>query len=85
MTEANYSVMRLYGTKVFSVTSNTGPKFAIRSPGVQRVAGGGCISQPAMDGFKVTVTRQVKRGGKLVKDESLTTTYNPADLVVCTG
>ncbi len=84
-TESNYSVIRLYGTDVFSVTSNTGPKFAIQSPGVQRIPGGGCIPQPAMNGFKVTVTRQVKRDGKVVKDESLTTTYNPADLVVCTG
>ena len=84
-TESNYSVIRLYGTKVFSVTSNTGPKFAIRSPGLQRISTKGCIPQPAMNGFKVTVTRQVKRGGQVVKDESLTTTYNPADRVICTG
>lgn len=82
-TESNYSVMRLYGTSVFSVTSTTGPQFAIKAPGVQHVTTPGCISQPAVPGFKVTVTRVVKRGGKVVKNESLTTTYQPADLVVC--
>ncbi|MBO1767945.1 VanW family protein [Allobranchiibius sp. GilTou38] len=82
-TESNYSVMRLYGTAVFSVTSTTGPQFAIKKAGVQHITTPGCLPQPAVPGFKVTVTRVVKRGGKVVKNESLTTTYQPADLVVC--
>ncbi len=84
-TESNYSVIRLYGTKVFTVTSNTGPQFDIKAPGTQRVSGAACLGQPAVNGFKVTVTRRVTRDGKVVKDESLTTTYKPADLVICTG
>ena len=82
-TESNYSVMRIYGTSVFSVTSTTGPQFDVKKAGVQHVKTAGCLPQPAVPGFKVTVTRVVKRGGKVVKDESLTTTYQPADLVVC--
>ncbi len=82
-TESNYSVMRLYGVKTFSVTSTTSPHFAIRAPGTLHVPGPGCLGQPAVPGFKVTVTRVVKQGSKVVKNESLTTTYNPADLIVC--
>lgn len=84
-TESDAAVMRLYGTNVFSVTSNTGPRFALSSPGAQRVPGAGCIPQDPVAGFKVTVTRVVKKAGKVVKNESLTTTYSPADLVTCTG
>lgn len=83
--ENNAAVMRLYGTKVFTVTSTTGSPFDVRPPGSQRVAGPGCIPQAPVNGFKVTVTRVVKQGGKVVKNESLTTTYRPADRVICTG
>lgn len=81
----NASVIWLYGTKTFTVTSKTSAKFDVTSPGpTQYSTSSSCIAQGAEDGFKVTVTRVVKNlSGKVVKDESLTTTYQPAVRVIC--
>lgn len=75
--------VKIYGTKVFTVTSNTGPKFNIVKAGKRVITKAGCIPQPAEDGFSVTVTRVVRKGGVVVKNESLTTRYIPSDLVIC--
>ncbi|NHN55084.1 hypothetical protein G9U51_04690 [Calidifontibacter sp. DB0510] len=83
--EGHAAVIRLYGKKVFTVSSSTGKPFNIKPPKTQTVKKKGCIPQPPMDGFSVTVTRVVSRGGVVVKNEALTTTYIPADKVVCTN
>lgn len=78
--------VRLYGTPAFTVTSTTGQPFDIQPPKTRYIATDGCIEQPPVNGFKVTVTRVVKdKTGKVVKNESLTTQYGVADRVVCTG
>lgn len=74
---------KFYGTKVFEVTSTTGPRFDIRPGGTHESTADPCVPQPRQEGFKVTVTRVVKRGGEVVKNESKTTTYEPADQVTC--
>ncbi|WP_265446065.1 VanW family protein [Flexivirga meconopsidis] len=83
--EGDAAVIRLYGTKVFSVTSSTSDQFAFVQPGkAKHLTGDKCIAQPPQEGFKVTVTRVVKdRAGKVVKDESVTTKYEPAVRVTC--
>lgn len=83
--EGHASVIRLYGVKTFSVSSTTSGKFDIESPGPDKHGTGAkCIPQPPGDGFKVTVTRVVRdRSGKVVKDEHITTHYQPAVRVTC--
>lgn len=83
--EGNASVIRLYGVKTFSVSSTTSGKFDVEKPGATKhLHGDKCIPQEPEDGFKVTVTRVVKDlSGKVVKNESLTTTYQPAVRVTC--
>ncbi|PWJ24293.1 putative peptidoglycan binding protein [Branchiibius hedensis] len=84
--EGHSAVIRLYGTKAFTVTSTTSAPFNITAPKVQYIATAGCINQPAVNGFDVTVTRVVKNlAGQIVKNERLTTHYQPADQVICTG
>ncbi|KYH45988.1 VanW family protein [Branchiibius sp. NY16-3462-2] len=84
--EGHSAVIRLYGTKAFTVTSTTSAPFNIVAPKVQYIATPGCINQPAVNGFDVTVTRIVKNlAGQVVKNEKLTTHYQPADQVICTG
>jgi len=83
--EGNASVIRLYGVKTFTVTSTTSDKFDLIAPGpAKHLSGPSCIPQEPQDGFSVTVTRVVKNlAGKVVKNESLTTHYQPADPVYC--
>ncbi len=82
-TEGNAAVISLYGRDVFTVTSHTGEPFNIVPPKTRVLHTAHCMEQPPVNGFDVTVTRVVKRGGKVVKNESLTTHYNPADRVIC--
>ena len=84
--EGHAAVIRIYGTKAFTVTSTTSAPFNIVAPKVRYIATSGCINQPAVNGFSVTVTRVVKNlAGQVVKNEKLTTNYQPADRVICTG
>ena len=84
--EGHAAVIRLYDTRAFTVTSTTSAPFNIVAPKVRYVATAGCINQPAVNGFDVTVTRVVKNlAGQVVKNEKLTTRYQPADRVICTG
>lgn len=79
-------VIRLYGTPAFTVASTTSQPFDVIPPKTRYISTPGCIAQPPVNGFKVTVTRVVKdKSGKVVKNESLTTQYGVADRVVCTG
>ncbi len=82
-TEGNAAVISLYGRDVFTVTSHTGEPFNIVPPKTRVLHTAHCMEQPPVNGFDVTVTRVVKRGGKVVKNESETTHYNPADRVIC--
>ncbi|RNI19488.1 VanW family protein [Flexivirga caeni] len=83
--EGNASVIRLYGVKTFTVTSTTSPIFDVVTPGpAKHLTGASCIPQPPENGFSVTVTRVVKNlSGKVVKNESLTTRYQPAVRITC--
>ncbi|TWE09337.1 VanW family protein [Rudaeicoccus suwonensis] len=83
--EGHAAVIRLYGTKAFTVTSTTSAPFDIVAPGATKhLSGAACIPQPPQNGFHVTVTRVVKNlSGQIVKDESLTTVYVPAVRVIC--
>lgn len=83
--EGNASVIRLYGVKTFTVTSTTSDKFDLIAPGpAKHLSGPSCIPQAPEEGFSVTVTRVVKNlAGTVVKNESLTTHYQPADPVTC--
>lgn len=83
--EGHAAVIRLYGTKVFTVASTTGQPFNITAPKTRVLHTENCIEQPPVNGFDVTVTRVVRStsSGKIVKNESLTTHYVPADRVIC--
>lgn len=83
--EGNAAVIRLYGVKTFTVSTTTSGKFHIKPPGpTKHLSGPKCIPQEPEDGFSVTVTRVVKDlAGTVVKNESVTTHYQPAVRVTC--
>lgn len=85
--EGNAAVIRLYGVKTFTVSTTTSDKFHIVPPGPTRhLSGPKCIPQEPEDGFSVTVTRVVKNlAGKVVKNERVTTHYQPAVRVTCSN
>ena len=83
-TQDSAAVIRLYGTKTFNVSTNTGPQFAFTEPKTRYITKKGCEVQAPAQGFKVTVTRVVTDlSGKVVKNEANTTKYIPSDKVVC--
>lgn len=72
-----------YGTPTFTVASTTSAKYAFTSPKTQYINSAVCLPQAPSPGFSVLVTRVVKQGDKVVRNERLVTTYIPSDQVIC--
>jgi hypothetical protein len=49
------------------------------------IAGAACVPSSGSDGFDITVTRTLSRGGAVQEREQLFTRYDPTPEVVCTG
>lgn len=81
--QGNEVVMRFFGKKTFTVESNTGGKYAVTQPKTIYDDHPGCIRVPPEQGFSVDVSRVVKKDGVVVENKTTTTTYKPANNIIC--
>lgn len=78
--------VRVWSTKVYDVKASQPVRSAFRSPGgVVRDNSPVCSPQSAMSGFTVRYNRRFYQGGKLVRTEPFTWTYNSLTPRVCTN
>ncbi len=77
--------VRMLGTKIFEVTSATGPRSNPTSPPVIEV-GGRCTPSKGAAGFTASDTRTLRelRTGQ-TRRETRTVTYRPSPTIVCAG
>jgi vancomycin resistance protein YoaR len=83
--EGDEIVMRFWGDRQYTVDTTTGPRRDIQEPDSFTDDSPDCLTQTAVEGFTVTVTRTLSRSGDVVREESWTTTYQPSPGVTCTG
>lgn len=75
-----------WGTKRYDeVKSLKSPRRNVRPPDTVEDDSPTCQSQVPVPGFDVTITRQMIKGGRVVKTDSFDTHYDPQDKVTCTG
>jgi vancomycin resistance protein YoaR len=79
--------VRLYGTKVYDVTSTPGPRTKPTSPKTITIpAGEPCSPSQGAPGFTVTDTRTLRNVSTgESRNETRTVRYNPSPIVVCGG
>ncbi|MBZ5735093.1 VanW family protein [Nocardioides sp. TRM66260-LWL] len=77
----------MWSTKVWDVSSSTGPRYDVTQPSVRRIATADCVPNAGAPGFSVDVTRTFRRPGssEVVRTQRFRTTYIAADRVICTG
>ena len=77
--------MSVWSTRVWDVAVQTSPRHDVRPPATSVLHGPSCTPSPGTPGFAVDVTRTFRRSGDSAVDHTdvLTTTYAPADRVVC--
>lgn len=76
--------VRLWGTKHFEVTSESGPKTNVVQPTTVYSQSPTCAATSAGNpGFRITVTRTIKLNGEVVAVEPQSWTYKPQNRVVC--
>ena len=78
-------VMRFWGDRQYTVETTTSPRRNIVQPDTFTDDSADCLTQGAVEGFTVTVTRTLSRGGEVAHEDSYTTTYEPSPGVTCTG
>jgi vancomycin resistance protein YoaR len=79
--------VRLYGTKVYDVTSTPGPRTKPTSPNTITIpAGEPCSPSQGAPGFTITDTRTLRNVSTgESRNETRTVRYNPSPIVVCGG
>jgi vancomycin resistance protein YoaR len=77
--------VRLYGTKVYEVTSTPGPRTKPTSPNTVTIpAGEPCSPSQGAPGFTITDTRSLRHTSTgETRHETRTVRYNPSPIVVC--
>lgn len=74
----------LWGTKTFDrVEAVSSPWRNIRTFSTVYSTDAGCVTQDGVQGFDITVTRNVYKDGKLAKSEPFVTSYSAAPTVIC--
>ena len=75
----------MYSTKYWDITTSTGERYNLTSPGTQTMSGPDCVPNSGYGGFDVDVKRYIRRAGdpELLETENLHTTYIPSDTVIC--
>jgi vancomycin resistance protein YoaR len=82
MTDETVTVT-MWSTKYWDIEAEFGPREDITPFGTVRSTSSTCVPQEGVEGFDITVTRVWKQDGKVVKEEPLTTHYDPAPTVIC--
>lgn len=78
-------IMELLGERQYDVRTIDGP-WRDRKEGERKTDDSpDCVPQNPAEGFTVTTTRILSRGGQEVSRDEFTTTYDPADEIVCTN
>lgn len=83
--EAGSLTVRLWSTRRFDVTVSGTPPADRTRPPTSYDASRRCVPQTGQPGFSTTVTRVLRRGGAVVRQESSEVTYAPLPNVVCVG
>ena len=74
----------LWSTKVWDVTSVTGPRYNITAPRTVYNTSADCTPESGgQSGFTVKVTRTRERAGQAPETQTWTTTYQPWNRIVC--
>ncbi|WP_299440688.1 VanW family protein [uncultured Phycicoccus sp.] len=72
-----------YGTKKYDVEATKSKRYDIVKPKKVVDDSESCKPQNPVDGFKVDIGRIFRQQGKVVKTQSFTTRYDPADDITC--
>ncbi|MGB7448328.1 MAG: VanW family protein [Ornithinimicrobium sp.] len=83
--EGNAIVMRFWGDRQYTVQTRTGPRRDITQPDTTTDDSPDCLTQSAVEGFTITVSRDLVKAGDVVRTDTYTTTYDPSPGVTCTG
>lgn len=72
-----------HGRKKYDVEATKSKRYDIVKPKKIVDDGEDCVPQNPVDGFKVDIGRILRQQGKVVKTQSFTTRYDPADDITC--
>ncbi|MEJ5866531.1 VanW family protein [Pseudokineococcus sp. 5B2Z-1] len=75
--------VRFWGTDVSDVSTSTSGRRDITQPTSRELDTDDCIPSTASEGFTVTVTRTVRRGGAVVHDDRDVVRYDPVPGITC--
>jgi len=78
-------VMRFWGDRQYTVETRTGDRTKITRPETKTDDSADCLEQSAVEGFTITVARDLRKAGDVVRTDEYTTTYEPSPGVTCTG
>ncbi len=77
-------VMELLGERQYTVRTIDGPWRDRQEGEREEDDSPDCVPQSPSEGFTITTVRVLSRGGQEVSRDEFTTTYDPADEIVCT-
>jgi vancomycin resistance protein YoaR len=72
-----------YGTKKYDIEATKSKRYDVVKPKTIVDDSADCTPQNPVDGFKVDIGRIFRQQGKVVKKQSFTTRYDPADDITC--
>lgn len=81
--EDDVIMMRFWGDRQYTVETETGPRREVKEPEEFEDDATDCLTQGAVEGFTITVTRTLLHAGDRVRTEPYTTTYRPSPGVTC--
>src|SRR5699024_8060918 len=76
--------MQYLGERQYDVETVDGPRRDVRQPEEHVDDSPECVPQSPAEGFTISNVRILRAGGQEVSRDEFTTTYHPADEVVCT-
>ncbi len=76
-------VMEFYGDRQYTVKTREGERRNYTSPEITTDTGPDCLDQGAVDGFTISMARDLVKGGEVVHTDEYTTTYAPSNGVTC--
>ncbi len=83
--EGDTIVMRFWGDRTVTVSTITGERRNIVKSDERTDDSVDCLPQHAEEGFDITVTRVLTRGGEEISRRDYSTRYSPSPEVVCTN
>ena len=77
--------VRMWSTDYWDITAGVSERYNLTEPETRHLNGEECVPNEGYGGFDIDVFRHFRRAGeeKLVRTETMHTTYTPSDTVVC--